>query len=403
MRTLTVVCTTLLLLSAAHAGEPWRRHVIDSSSRGADGVRLADVNGDGRPDIATGWEEGGVIRAYLHPGLQKVRDSWPAVTVGRVAAPEDAVFADLDGDGRPDVVSSSEGSKRTMHVHWAPPAGKDYLAADSWTTAAVPCTAGQQMWMYALPFDVDGRHGTDLIVGSKNAQAAIGWLQSPANPRDLDAWRYHKLREAGWIMSLEAHDMDGDGDLDLLASDRKGPRRGVFWLENPGAAATVKGEPWPEHPIGGADRQVMFLARGKIGKATTPAVVCAVSGAGRGLCVFHPRAGGKWELEEIPLPPGCGTGKGVGIGDLDGDGDMDLAFTCENATGNLSGVRWLEFTGDPKRPWPEHEISGPQGVKFDRLELLDLDGDGDLDLLTCEERDNLGVVWYENPLRTEKR
>ena len=30
---------------------------------------------------------------------------------------------------------------------------------------------------------------------------------------------------------------------------------------------------------------------------------------------------------------------------------------------------------------------------------VDMDGDGDLDVLTCEERDNLGVIWYENPLR----
>ena len=38
----------------------------------------------------------------------------------------------------------------------------------------------------------------------------------------------------------------------------------------------------------------------------------------------------------------------------------------------------------------------------DRIELLDLDGDGDLDVLTCEERQNkngLGVIWYENPAR----
>ena len=46
-----------------------------------------------------------------------------------------------------------------------------------------------------------------------------------------------------------------------------------------------------------------------------------------------------------------------------------------------------------------HEISGPRGVKFDLLQLLDVDGDGDLDVLTCEERHNLGVVWYENPAR----
>ena len=49
--------------------------------------------------------------------------------------------------------------------------------------------------------------------------------------------------------------------------------------------------------------------------------------------------------------------------------------------------------------WQDHEISGPEGVKFDRIELLDLDQDGDQDVITCEERDNLGVIWYENPTR----
>ena len=47
--------------------EPWRRHPIDGSSRGADGVRAADVNGDGLVDFPTGWEEGGRVRAYLNP------------------------------------------------------------------------------------------------------------------------------------------------------------------------------------------------------------------------------------------------------------------------------------------------------------------------------------------------
>jgi hypothetical protein len=36
------------------------------------------------------------------------------------------------------------------------------------------------------------------------------------------------------------------------------------------------------------------------------------------------------------------------------------------------------------------------------LELVDLDGDSDLDILTCEEREGgrgLGIIWYENPSR----
>ena len=50
-------------------------------------------------------------------------------------------------------------------------------------------------------------------------------------------------------------------------------------------------------------------------------------------------------------------------------------------------------------PWEANEIGGLEGTKFDLVVLTDLDGDGDLDALTCEERENLGVIWYENLLR----
>ena len=43
----------------------WPRHIIDNFSSGADGVRVADVNGDSLPDIATGWEEGEIGRAHV--------------------------------------------------------------------------------------------------------------------------------------------------------------------------------------------------------------------------------------------------------------------------------------------------------------------------------------------------
>ncbi|MCP4194102.1 MAG: hypothetical protein GY768_26125, partial [Planctomycetaceae bacterium] len=48
-------CITLSasLTLFACADEAWQRHTIDDSSRGADGVRLMDVNGDGLMDIAT--------------------------------------------------------------------------------------------------------------------------------------------------------------------------------------------------------------------------------------------------------------------------------------------------------------------------------------------------------------
>src|SRR5262245_18479202 len=139
------VMNTVLWSPAAdppERGTPWARHTIDDSSKGSDGVRLADVNGDGLLDIATGWEEGGIVRAYLHPGPDKVRKPWPAVTVGKVRSPEDAVFADLDGDGAVDVVSCCEGSTMTVFVHWAPKDKAKYLEEKEWKTEPFPALKG---------------------------------------------------------------------------------------------------------------------------------------------------------------------------------------------------------------------------------------------------------------------
>jgi hypothetical protein len=200
-------------------------------------------------------------------------------------------------------------------------------------------------------------------------------------------------------MSLVAHDMDGDGDLDILASDRKGPRRGSLWLENPGTAAA--GSQWKEHRIGPVDaHEVMFLDIADLDGDGLEDVLAAVR---EGPLLFHKRIGShaaQWQTFPIGLPPGTGTGKSVAVADVNLDGAMDLVFTCENAIGEKSGVRWLSYRVAPTGgEWASHEISGPTGVKFDRMELLDLDQDGDLDVVTCEETENLGVIWYENPAR----
>ena len=85
---------------------------------------------------------------------------------------------------------------------------------------------------------------------------------------------------------------------------------------------------------------------------------------------------------------------------MDLDGALDVVFTCEHAQGELSGVGLLRHGGDPtESEWEATDIGGPDGTKFDRIELLDLDADGDLDVLTSEETDGLGVVWYENPAK----
>jgi len=89
------------------------------------------------------------------------------------------------------------------------------------------------------------------------------------------------------------------------------------------------------------------------------------------------------------------------VGDINKDSRQDIVLDCSDADGEKSGVIWMSYEGEfSDWKWRFHEISEPKGVKYDRIELIDLDGD--LDLLTCEERQGgvgtgLGVIWYENP------
>jgi hypothetical protein len=382
---------------------PWKCHIIDNTSQGADGVKLADVNRDGLPDVTTGWEQGGLTRAYLNPGPKKAKENWPFVTIGKTLSVEDAVFADLDEDGAVDVVSCCEGSEQSVFVHWAPKNADEYLQKSKWRSDVIPISKGLTRWMFCIPVQVDQEFGVDLVAGSKAPNTQIGWFELPRDARDLQAYKWHNISPAGWIMSLRSADMDNDGDQDVLTSDRKGDMRGCRWLENPGPGPKQK-EPWRNHFIGCRDKETMFLTLADIDDDRLQDVLAAAKTPNQSCIAILRRldAGGRaWREYVIPYPQRAGSAKAVVVGDIDLDGTKDIVFSCENAKAPKSGVMWLSRANGPfDGNWQAHDISGPQGIKYDLMELLDLDGDGDLDVLACEESEKkggLGVLWYENP------
>lgn len=403
--TLCLLCSTILLATLTVPSQrsrrgtgsaPWLRHTIDGSLSGADGIRLADLDGDGRLDIITGWEEGGITRVYLQPEPDRIRDSWPSVTAGLTPSVEDAVFVDLDDDGTMDAVSSTEGTQQTIFLHWLD-GSSGYLDPDSWTTEALPASEGRMQWMYLLPLDLDQDGKKELVAGGKQENASIGWFQT--GPRDdLHSWRWHPLRESGWIMSLLEADVDQDGDPDIVFTDRRGRKSGAFWLENPGGKRSLDVR-WTEHLIGANGEEIMFATLVDLDQDGRLDLLAAV----KPQRIFYFRRTGagpeSWDSFSISMPSVAGTAKAVAVGDIDIDGQLDLVFSCEHASDSLSGVMWMSYRDSPTTSgWDASDISGPEGTKFDLVELIDLDQDGDLDVLTCEETENLGIIWYENPL-----
>ena len=116
------------------------------------------------------------------------------------------------------------------------------------------------------------------------------------------------------------------------------------------------------------------------------------------------KEGLKWGEQIIELPSFTGNAKSVEVGDLNGDGTNDLIISTNTDQYKKEGLIWLDGNRiDDIKESDFQTISGVHKAKYDKVELLDIDEDGDLDILICEENygeksEGLGVVWYENTL-----
>lgn len=384
-------------------GAPWRFHVISDMSEGADGAKSGDINGDGLPDLAVGWEEGGVTTVHFHPGYAESKSAWPTVVVGRTPRVEDAIFCDIDHDEQLEVLSFTEGDDSSIYIHRAPENSAQMLDPSAWRQEVLPGSRGRMMWMHGWPADIRGPRMADLLAAGKGGAAAVGWFEVPPDNASTNEWQWNPISPVGWLMSMWTRDMDGDGDEDVIISDRRGAASGVRWLENPGSGPLQRQE-WKSHTVGAEGREVMDIVLADIDNDGLEDVVVAVND-GSLLWVRRSDGSGKaWETESVELPADIGQPRGVGVADMDRDGLRDTVITTWNAQGK-NGAIWLRqarATGNENR-WEAKQISGrSKGQKYDRVELLDVDGDGDMDLVTTEEQEGgrgLGVVWFENPQR----
>ena len=99
------------LVTYIEAGSEWKRQVIDDTITGGHAVAWGDFDGDGDGEIVAGWRDKAVALARYE--ISPTGASVARQIVDNGVAVEDLAVADLNADGRPDIVA---GGRSTANI-----------------------------------------------------------------------------------------------------------------------------------------------------------------------------------------------------------------------------------------------------------------------------------------------
>ncbi len=214
----------------------WRLQVVDRELNGIHGLHAADVNGDGRPDVIANSISGPAFPNSLAwfdlaaPGGPQREVVTRAGADGR---PHYLDAADIDGDGRTDILLGDSGAGTFTWWRRGDP-------GEPWTKHRIGQEKGATN-LRAADIDRDGRID---VVGACGHGKGVVWYAGPAWTRqviDADFANPH---------ALALGDFDGDGDMDAAVASYTSFI--VRWYENDG-----KGRFTP-HDIDTGNRQQAY-------------------------------------------------------------------------------------------------------------------------------------------------
>lgn len=368
---------------------PWKRHVLDADRPGrAIFILPADVDGDGRTDVLTGawW--------YRNPG--RLGSAWPRHAFGEGAG-NVLVARDLDGDGDRDLIASEWRGGAEAQSRWRRLGRKLGLvrAPEGGDGAGLVFGRNDGRGKFALRSvaraEGDFPQGAVLFGREGSRRLFLSWhrpgmgLQSVAVPARPEAgrWTWERVSLHSQDEELGAADVDRDGDTDLVTGTR--------WLRNEGdtswtALALHAGGGLPDrHRLADVDRD------GRLD------VVVGYEAIGRpGLLAWYEQGAdpaAPWSEHPVDRPVGPMS---LDVADMDGDGDPDILVGEHNTARPESGRLLLYENRDGRgRRW-RMRLLGLGDEHHDGAQTADIDGDGDLDVLSIGWGHSR-VLLYENP------
>ena len=317
------------------------------------GEWVVDVDHDGLPDLVTaGWISNG-LWWFRNPGPKATAagTQWKGERITDSFDTEGGAFADINGDGKPDVALAHYNRAGVIWVDF----GKD--------KPRVHHVGDHEQDGHGIGIaDIDGDGKADLLT-------THGWFQQI--DADRDQWKWHPdwtLGDAGF--PVLGYDVNHDGRMDLIYGQGHG--YGLYWLEQ---AGTREHPQWIRHTIDESFSQSHALALVDLNGSGTPELVT-----------------GKRYRGHSGNDPGSYDPVVVYAYGLPGATELAAAKARASTGAATQTMTFSDPAADPPFERIALSVNGTATIGT-QIVVADFDHDGDLDLATAGK---LGVHVFEN-------
>lgn len=352
-------------------------YLIEGSYGDAQSIFTMDIDADGDLDVVGGSKGGtGDVSWWEHSGTGTPTEyplTWTKHTVDSGFKGWVVRSGDIDGDSLPDIVASDKDNKR---VSWWRNLGAAVFGA------SVDIEPSYQSARALDLANMDGDTDLDVIAGSDKNEA-IRWWRNDGSPLTPDwNWKAPESSKKDYIGSLVGVDLDGDTDMDIVASYEST----LTWWENDGDPWQNN---WTQYDIDSTSETWEEVYVGNLdGDGDTDVV--AISTNGRLSWWENDGTPAQNDWTEHVIASNFG-GTAVSLVDFDLDGDLDVLGASEGG----DKIAWWENEGGGVFAGTSVITSGGEVDGVTSVSAADVDGDGDLDVVAGMEVAGT-IAWWEN-------